>query len=47
MIHHVPTRARQDALLAGALRPLLHGIILWLIVGTASLLAIRAGWISI
>ncbi|ABF43339.1 conserved hypothetical protein 698 [Candidatus Koribacter versatilis Ellin345] len=28
-------------------RPLLHGILLWLIVGSLSLLAIRSGWISI
>ena len=28
-------------------RPLLHGVILWMIVGTLSLLLIRAGWISI
>jgi uncharacterized integral membrane protein (TIGR00698 family) len=28
-------------------RPLLHGIILWMIVGSASLLLIRNGWISI
>jgi uncharacterized membrane protein YadS len=28
-------------------RPLLHGIILWLIVGSLSLALIRAGWISI
>lgn len=28
-------------------RPLLHGIILWLIVGSLSLLLIRVGWISI
>jgi uncharacterized integral membrane protein (TIGR00698 family) len=28
-------------------RPLLHGVVLWLIVGSLSLLAIRAGWIGI
>ena len=28
-------------------RPLLHGVLLWLVVGSLSLLAIRAGWIAI
>ena len=28
-------------------RPLMHGILLWLIVGSSSLLLIRRGWISI
>ena len=28
-------------------RPMLQGILLWIVIGTASLLAIRAGWIAI
>jgi len=28
-------------------RPLIQGVLLWIVVAVASLLAIRAGWISI
>ena len=28
-------------------RPLIQGVLLWIVVGAVSLLAIRSGWISI
>jgi uncharacterized integral membrane protein (TIGR00698 family) len=43
----IGTGLSRSTLRQVGVRPLLQGILLWLIVGTASLLAIRAGWIAL
>ncbi len=43
----IGTGLSRETLRQVGVRPMLQGIMLWLIIGTASLLAIRAGWISL
>jgi uncharacterized membrane protein YadS len=43
----IGTSLSRKTLQAVGVKPFLQGLILWVIVGTASLIAIKAGWISI
>lgn len=43
----IGTGISRASLRSVGLRPLLQGVVLWLIVATASVLAIRAGWIAL
>lgn len=43
----IGTSLSRKTLQAVGVKPFLQGVILWVIVGTASLIAINAGWIAI
>ena len=43
----IGTGLSRPALRRVGIRPLAQGVILWVVIGTASLLAIRSGWISL
>jgi len=43
----IGTGLSKNTLRQVGIRPLLQGILLWIVIGTASLFAIRAGWISL
>lgn len=43
----IGTSLSKKTLRAVGVKPFLQGVILWVIVGTASLIAINAGWIAI
>ena len=43
----IGTSLSRKTLKAVGIRPFLRGVIFWIIVGTASLVAINAGWIAI